>query len=437
VDKIMDIGSQLSRLKSRLVGRAADRVVNMPLARKRVDAEIEGIIDGLADDVKPYRGAYEAYARLPEEGRARVEILEEMAALQAQEQARWQEGYASGAVYHGGSEHIEFLNNVYQMHSQSNPLHADLWPSASKFEAEIVAMTGAMLGAGPTANQVCGTVSSGGTESILLAMKSYRDQAREERGISEPEMIVPVTAHVAFDKAAQYFKIKMVHVPVDEQFRADVTAVKNAVNKNSIVIVGSAPSFPHGIIDPIAEMSAVALETGIGFHTDACLGGFVLPWAEKLGVSAPPFDFRLPGVTSLSVDTHKYGYAAKGTSVILYRSQALRHYQYFVASDWPGGLYFSPTFAGSRPGALSAACWAAMISIGASGYMQATKRILDTAETIKKGIRAIPELQQRLELEWPAQTFLRAYRGDAAACAAGRGGAFRCRFTGVSRSGKS
>jgi len=159
------------------------------------------------------------------------------------------------------------------------------------------------------------------------------------------------------------------------------------------VIVGSAPSFPHGMIDPIEELSDLARERGIGFHTDACLGGFVLPWAERLGYPVPPFDFRLPGVTSMSADTHKYGYAAKGTSVVLYRGRDLRRYQYYTATDWPGGLYFSPTFAGSRPGALSAACWAAMTSIGADGYLAATKKILETADFIKKGIREIPELR--------------------------------------------
>jgi glutamate/tyrosine decarboxylase-like PLP-dependent enzyme len=146
------------------------------------------------------------------------------------------------------------------------------------------------------------------------------------------------------------------------------------------------------MVDPIAELSELAKEKGIGFHTDACLGGFILPWAEKLGWEVPVFDFRLPGVTSISADTHKYGYAAKGTSVILYRGLALRRYQYFTSSDWPGGLYFSPTFAGSRPGALSAACWAAMITTGKKGYMAASKKILETASIIKKGIQEISDL---------------------------------------------
>jgi glutamate/tyrosine decarboxylase-like PLP-dependent enzyme len=246
-------------------------------------------------------------------------------------------------------------------------------------------------GAGPEG--VCGTVTSGGTEGILLAMKTYRDRAREEKGIRKPEMIVPSTAHAAFEKAAQYFNIRMIRIPVDKQFRADVEATRKAVTRNTIVIVGSAPSFPHGIVDPIPELSELARKKGIGFHTDACLGGFILPWLEKLGYDIPTFDFRLPGVTSVSADTHKYGYAAKGTSVVLYRDVDLRHYQYFKTTEWPGGLYFSPTFAGSRPGALSAACWAAMVSLGEKGYLEAAHKIIVTAEKIKKGIAKIHELR--------------------------------------------
>ena len=388
----MNIRKRISTASSRFWGDLADRATALPLIRRRVDRQMEGIIAGLADDVKPYRGDSVTYDHLPAEGQPREEILTQIKALNAREEPRWEEGYASGAVYHGDEQHIEFLNQVYALQSQSNPLHADLFPSASKFEAEIVAMTASMLGAKQGEEPVSGTVNSGGTESILLAMKSYRDLAREKKGISRPEMILPITAHVAFDKAAHYFGIKIVRIGIDENFKANWIAAKNAINKNTIVIVGSAPSFPHGIIDPIEEMSALALEAGIGFHCDACLGGFVLPWAKRLGRYVPPFDFSLPGVTSMSADTHKYGYASKGTSVVLYRGQELRHAQYFTAADWPGGLYFSPTIAGSRPGALSAACWAAMVSLGEEGYLDATRRILETADQIKEGIHAIPEL---------------------------------------------
>jgi glutamate/tyrosine decarboxylase-like PLP-dependent enzyme len=171
-----------------------------------------------------------------------------------------------------------------------------------------------------------------------------------------------------------------------------VAKTEAAITDNTIVIVGSAPSFPHGTIDPIEQLSEIAWDHDIGFHTDACLGGFILPWANKLGYAVPPFDFALAGVTSISVDTHKYGYAAKGSSVILYRNPELRRYQFYTTTDWPGGLYLSPTFAGSRAGALSATAWAAMIAIGEQGYMDIAKKILQTGAQIKQGISRIPEL---------------------------------------------
>jgi sphinganine-1-phosphate aldolase len=348
------------------------RLKKIPSVRRKIEKEYDEMMGGLEASLKPYKDRFPTFAKLPQTGRGREEILREMESLREQEEAHWKDGFVSGAVYHGDEEHIEFLNRVYAINSQSNPLHADVWPSTTKFEAEIVSMTATML----HGESACGTISSGGTESIMLAMKTYRDRARETKGITRPEMIAPVTAHAAFDKASQYFGIKMVKIPVDADSRADVKAARRAINRNTVVIVGSAPSFPHGAIDPIEELSELAREHNIGFHTDACLGGFVLPWAEKLGYKVPPFDFRLRGVTSISVDTHKFGYAAKGTSVILYRSKELRHFQYYTTTEWPGGLYFSPTFAGSRPGALSAACWAALTSIGEQGYMDATKKSL-------------------------------------------------------------
>ena len=382
---------QLGRIDGRFLGSVEKSLKAIPGVNQRIEKEYDGMMAELESSVKPYKGKFPSFTQLPDQGRDRAEILRDMEAMRSHEEAQWKDGFVSGAVYHGDQEHIDFLNQVYVINSQSNPLHADVWPSTTKFEAEIVAMTANMLGKGD--QDICGTLSSGGTESILLAMKTYRDHARDQKGITSPEMIVPVTAHAAFDKASQYFNIKMVRVPIDASFRADENAVRKAITSNTVVIVGSAPCFPHGAIDPIAELSEIARQNRIGFHTDACLGGFVLLWAEKLGYPVPEFDFRLPGVTSISVDTHKYGYAAKGTSVILYRGHDLLHYQYYTATDWPGGLYFSPTFAGSRPGALSAACWAALTSIGASGYMDATKKILETAGIIKEGIRKIPELR--------------------------------------------
>ncbi len=393
----------LSRLDPRLTAAAEQRLKHIPFVQRQLDQQYDKMLHELENAVKRYRAGYASCTHLPATGLARDTIVEQVQSLATQEESRWRNGFASGAVYHGDPAHVEFVNHIYALTSQNNPLHADLWPSTAKFEAEIVAMTASMLGgAAPGAGQpllrgdrdeVCGTVTSGGTESILLAMKTYRDWARDRRGITRPELVVPVTAHAAFDKAAQYFGITLRRIPLDAQYRADVDAARHAITSNTIALVGSAPAFPHGTIDPIADLAALAQQHGIGCHVDACLGGFVLPWAEKLGYPVPSFDFRVPGVTSLSVDTHKYGYAAKGTSVILYRGLALRRYQYYTVADWPGGLYFSPTLAGSRPGALSAACWAAMLSLGEAGYLEATRAILAAAAVIKQGIRHLPDLE--------------------------------------------
>ena len=347
----------------------------------------------LEKSLKPYKEDFDKFDQIPEQGLDREEVLALMENFKAIEASKWEEGYVSGAVYHGNQDHIDFINKVYAINSQSNPLHPEIWPSTSKFDAEVVAMTAGMLSADKTTDEIVGTVSSGGTESILLAMKTYRDWAKETKGISDPEIIVPSTAHAAFTKAGDYFRIKIIRIPVGDDFRADVSATKDAISENTIALVGSAPPFPHGIVDPIEELSELARQYELGFHTDACLGGFILPWAEKLGYVVPYFDFRLPGVTSISVDTHKYGYAAKGTSVVLYRGSDLRHFQYFSVADWSGGFYVSPTFAGSRPGALIAAAWAAIVSIGESGYMEAARRILNTTDWLKREMREMPDIQ--------------------------------------------
>ena len=392
---IESLSKNLSWLPKPIVRYFEKRMKNIPAVQKMVEKENDKLQATLEHSLKPYRGKFDSYAQLPSSGLERDKILADIQKMHDQEIGTWEKGYVSGGIYNGDKDHIDFLNKVYALNSQSNPLHSDIFPSATKFEAEIVSMVATMMGQGRTPDnaQIVGCVSSGGTESILLAMKTYRDLAREEKGITAPEMILCSTAHVAFDKAAHYFGIKQVIIPMKDDYSVDVDAVRRAINRNTIVIVGSAPTFPHGIIDDIEALSNLALQHNIGFHTDSCLGGFIIPFAEKLGFKVPAIDFRLPGVTSMSVDTHKYGYAAKGTSVVLYRSAALRHFQYYTTTEWPGGLYFSPTIAGSRPGALSAACWAAMLSIGEEGYLRATKAIIETADHIRKGIESIPELE--------------------------------------------
>jgi glutamate/tyrosine decarboxylase-like PLP-dependent enzyme len=394
---ITGLAAKLDRLDPRVAAAAERLATAIPAVRSRLDRRYERLLAGMEASVKPYRGETASFTRLPTSGLARDEVLATVEGLAARERPRWRDGLASGAVYHGGDDHLAFLNRVYAATSQLNPLHADLWPSGAKFEAEIVAMTAAMLGGDTPGGQAVGTVTSGGTESILLAMKAYRDRARSRslgRGrVTRPAVVAPSTAHVALDKAAQYFGIRLVRVPVGADYRADVAAMRRAVTRNTVAMVGSAPSFPHGVVDPIEELAAVAAERDIGFHTDACLGGFVLPWARRLGYDVPAFDFAVPGVTSMSADPHKFGYAAKGASVVLYRDAELRAHQYFTATEWPGGLYFSPTMAGSRPGALSAACWAAMVATGEDGYLEATGKVLATGAAIRDGVAAIPGLR--------------------------------------------
>lgn len=350
------------------------------------------------DPMKPYKGRLESHPEIPDKGRSKDDILKDLSIMAKEENAKWQSGQVSGTFYHGGEEHRKFLNTVFPLFSHENTLQFDLCPSMFKMESEIISMAANMLNADAVTahnpqDQVCGTVTSGGTESIMMAMKVYRDWAREEKGITEPEIIMPNTAHPAFDKSGSYFGIKMVHIPVSRpDFRVDPMAVEQAINKNTIALVGSAGNYPYGLIDPLEKLSDIAVKHGIGMHVDGCLGGFILPWVEKLGYDVPLFDFRLPGVTSMSADTHKYGFALKGTSVALYRNNNFRRHQYFSTPDWPGGMYTSPTAAGSRSGGLTAATWASLVYLGKEGYLKTAKAIMDVAGEIKAGIEAIPEL---------------------------------------------
>jgi sphinganine-1-phosphate aldolase len=350
------------------------------------------------DSFKPYKGKFQSYHELPEKGRAQDEIFNELSLMAEEENAKWKTGKVSGTFYHAGEAHREYLNKTFSLFSHVNTLQFDLCPSMFKMESEIISMTAKMLHgdaakAHNPADEVCGTMTSGGSESIMMAMKTYRDWAKAEKGIDAPEIIMPNTAHPAFDKSGTYFGIKMVHIPVSEpDFRVDPAAVAASINKNTIALVGSAGNYPYGLIDPIDALSDIALEHKIGLHVDGCLGGFVLPWFEANGRDIPIFDFRLPGVTSISADTHKYGFALKGTSVVLYRNSALRRHQYFSVPDWPGGMYASPTGAGSRSGGLTAATWASMLYLGREGYLEAGKALMDVADAMIKGVKSIPEL---------------------------------------------
>ena len=326
---------------------------------------------------------------IPAKGRSKEGVLEAMRAARDHD-IKWEQGRVFGLVYHISDEIDNLLKEAFTMFFAENGLNPTAFPSLRKFETEVVAMTAALLGGD---QNVCGNITTGGTESLLMAVKTARDWSRVHRpGIREPEMVLPLTAHPAFDKAAEYFGVRAVHVPVRADFRADVEAMRAAITSNTILMVGSAPSYPHGVIDPIRELAALAQEHGLLFHTDSCVGGYMLPFVRKLGYPVPDFDFSVPGVTSMSADLHKFGYAAKPASVVLYRTPELRRHQMFVYIDWPGGIYPSPTMTGSRAGGPVAAAWALMNYLGEEGYLHITDTVMKTAKYLQEGIKAIPGL---------------------------------------------
>lgn len=379
--------------KKDVVGNAVFGALrHLPPVQAKLAAERQKMEEGLRKSLKQSDHIQEVVSTLPAEGRSSQSLLTEMESMVSVEDPKWRDGFVSGTVYHGEQEHLDCLSRVYALFALSNPLHPDVWPSVRKFEAEIISMTASFLNGG--CESVCGCITSGGTESILMAVKAHREWGLREKGITEPELIIPATAHAAFDKACEALRIKLVKLPVDQKtFLVDPRLVESRINGNTVLIVGSAPNYPQGTIDPIAELSKVARRNGVGLHVDCCLGGFVLPFAKELGYDIPTFDFSLPGVTSMSCDTHKYGFATKGTSVVLFRDKALREHMYWCYADWTGGLYCTPTMAGSRSGAVSAACWASMMRMGRNGYLEATRRIIETRKLIQQGIEAIPELR--------------------------------------------
>ncbi|KAK0639342.1 pyridoxal phosphate-dependent transferase [Cercophora newfieldiana] len=336
------------------------------------------------------------YLTLPKEGWAEDAIRKELDTLANMDHTRWEDGYVSGAVYHGEEDLLRLQTEAYGKFTVANPIHPDVFPGVRKMEAEVVAMVLSLFNAPPGA---AGASTSGGTDSILLACLAARQKAYAERGVTEPEMILPETAHTAFRKAGEYFKIKIHYVVCPAPtYQVDVRHVSRLINSNTVLLVGSAPNFPHGIIDDISTLSKLALKKRIPLHVDCCLGSFLMPFLDKAGFPSTPFDFRLRGVTSISCDTHKYGFAPKGNSTVLYRTQSLRAYQYFVDPSWSGGVYASPGIAGSRPGALIAACWASLMTVGEAGYLSACEQIVGTAKKFGDRIRDHPSLAAELEV---------------------------------------
>ncbi|MGD0378788.1 MAG: pyridoxal-dependent decarboxylase [Acidimicrobiales bacterium] len=343
----------------------------------------------------PYHDRFEIHRRLPEAGRGHEEILGELEVMAKEEDAFWETGKCSGTMYCGDHDHYHFLNKAFGLFAHVNSLQRDMCPSSTKFEAEIIAMTLDLLHAEAVQETTpAGLVTTGGTGSIAHAMLAYREHAAQERSVTRPNVVKPETAHPAFDKACHLFGIELRRAPVDpETTLVDVGWVDKNIDDQTIAIIGSACNYGYGTVDPIAELSDVALGHGVGLHVDSCLGGFILPFGQELGYDVPVFDYRVPGVTSMSADTHKYGYALKGTSVLTFRDPALRNSQYFFLTDWSGGKYCSPGMEGSRSGGLLAATWASMVHLGREGYRNHARRIFETAAIMQEAVRSHPELR--------------------------------------------
>lgn len=363
---------------------------------ENVQAASDGGLNDFLDDFYPYRRSSETFRRIPAEPVDRDVVLAQITDMAQREDAMADAGRVSGSIYSGDHEHYAFLTEVFGRFAHANVLQRDMYPSATKFESEIVAMTASMLGADAArdaGDDPAGVVTSGGSESLISAVYAYRELAAVERGVKAPNIVIPRSAHVALDKGSHWMGVEVRHAPLGDDWLVDVDAAAAMIDDQTIALVGSAGNYGHGLIDDIPALSEVAQRHGIGLHVDGCLGGFIWPWAERLGYPVPPWDFRVPGVTSISADTHKYGYGLKGSSVLVFRSKDIRRHLWFTAPEWPGGLYLSPGLAGSRSGGLIASTWAAMVTTGESGYLDAARGILETAATIRDGIRdRIPQL---------------------------------------------
>ena len=300
-------------------------------------------------------------------------------------------GRLFGLVYPSGRHDVETLiHDVYEQFIFHNALNPLRFPELNGIEREVIQMTADLLHRTPTERHA-GSVTSGGTESILMSMLVNRARAHA-RGITEPEILAPASAHPAYAKAGHYFGMKLVHIPLDENFRADVSAARALVNPNTAVIVANAYSYPHGAMDPVEDLAALAAEHGIACHVDACIGGFVLPFMEKLGIDIPLWDFRVPGVTEISVDIHKYGFAPKGSSVILHRDDDWAWLQTYFYSEWGSGLYATPAIAGARAAAPIVASWAIMKYLGVEGFTEITATLVDATNRLRSALSAIDGL---------------------------------------------
>ncbi|MBW2280516.1 MAG: aspartate aminotransferase family protein [Deltaproteobacteria bacterium] len=341
---------------------------------------------------------------IPEKGASWETVRHELESL-GKGDADWRSARTAVYVFNAGEDVLRVAKDAYALYQSENALGPLAFPSLKRMEDDVVAM-GLSLLHGPEG--ACGNMTSGGTESILMAVKTCRDQARAQgRDTTDGEILAPLSAHPAFDKAAHYLGLRVVRVPVARDMRADVPAMADAIGPRTLMLVGSAPCFPYGVIDPIEALGDVARQRDVWLHVDACVGGYFAPFARMNGVDVPPFDFEVPAVRSMSADLHKYGYAAKGASTVLHRSEEQREHQIFEFGDWPGGHMTTPTLAGTRPGGAIAGAWAVMHYLGVEGYCEKARQVTDAREKLSEGFAELG-----LHALGDPQLGLIAYRSD-------------------------
>ena len=332
---------------------------------------------------------------MPPKGWSAVDVFEGLEAMRTRD-VRWREGRAFSLAYHAGAEALAVAEEAYRRFSGENALSTDAFPSLKQIQAEVVAMAGVWLGATPSS---AGFMTSGGTESILMAVKAARDRLLAERQIRQPNMVMPTSAHAAFAKAGAYFGVEVRRVAVGSDWRADVAAMQSRVDENTVLIVGSAPQYPQGVVDDIVGIAKIATDAQINCHVDACMGGVTLAYLQRLGENIAPWNLQVPGVSSISVDLHKFGYTSKGASVIMYASKHLRSFQGFVTDDWLGGVYGSSGVLGTKSGGSMASAWAVMHFLGDDGYLRLTRQAREATLQLATVIRNTPELVLRAEPE--------------------------------------
>ena len=332
---------------------------------------------------------------LPKNGSSATEVFDSLEAMRTRD-VRWREGRAFSLAYNAGPDALAVAEEAYRRFSGENALNTDAFPSLKQIQAEVVAMAGVWLGATP---QSAGFMTSGGTESILMAVKAARDRLLALRGVRNPNMVLPTSAHAAFAKAGAYFGVDVRRVAVQPDWRADVAAMRDVTDENTVLIVGSAPQYPQGVVDDIVGIAKIAINFDINCHVDACMGGVTLAYLARLGENIAPWNLQVPGVSSISVDLHKFGYTSKGASVIMYATKHLRSFQGFITDDWLGGVYGSSGVLGTKSGGSMASAWAVMHFLGDDGYLRLTREAREATLQLADSVRNSRDLVLRAEPE--------------------------------------